>query len=233
MTHHRYFVNFWQLQSTSSSVGKSKQAEDLRLKRKWGRGRTVNNNFIVKNKKIEHFLVHAHPPLHYHWNSPHFTVTPTAAFDLPITGFLASRSAIPIFSREDGSMMTSPVALWGLWDVCVHVCRCVRTSVYLCSFAAPAQGLVVFVCFFPGKMPFWPSLKWRQSHVQFLAWHIAILMILWPREETHPRDICIFITWRTLLLECQISIICLQEYQTPFISSKLFLKSCLWFAFFP
>lgn len=55
-TSRRYFVDFWQLRSTSFSVGKSKQAEDLRLKEKWGRRRTVNNNFIVKNEKIKAFF---------------------------------------------------------------------------------------------------------------------------------------------------------------------------------
>lgn len=120
--------------------------------------------------------------------------------------------------------------------MCVFMCAdvCIHLSISVLLLHLPRLGGLCML--FPRKkllMPFWPSLKWRQSHVQFLAWHIAILMIPWPREETHPRDICIFITWRTLLLECQISIICLQEYQTAIISSKLFLKSCLRFAVFP
>lgn len=95
-------------------------------------------------------------------------------------------------------------------QMCAHIC--------LCPPASPAQGLVVFVCLFPGKS-FWCLFRPQNGDkAKCSSWHVAILMILWHREESHPRDICSFVTWRALLLECTI---CLPQYQTPFMSSKL------------
>lgn len=53
-----------------------------------------------------------------------------------------------------------------LWDVCVHMHRCVHTSVRLCPSASPAQGLVLSCVPFPRKNAFpAPEMETKPSAV--------------------------------------------------------------------
>lgn len=131
---------------------KSKQAEDLRLTEKRGRDKTEKNNFIIKNKKKSKSIffecMHSHK-LHYHWNSPHLAITPGDIFDLAINRFPPQLFRYSHLFEGKKSMMTS-VALWGLWDVCVHVHRCVHTSVSVLLLYLH-EGLVFLCVPFPRK----------------------------------------------------------------------------------
>lgn len=161
-----------------------------------------------------------HP--HHYMISTHFTVTPRATFIFPSQ---VSSLAVQLFLLFQGKTEAwwYHLLLSGNSEMCVFMCAdvCVHLSISLPLLHLPKAWWSLHI-FFPGKS-LWcllhASLKCRQSQVQLLAWHIAILMILWPREETNPRDIWIFFTWQTLLLECQISIVCLQDH-IPIITSK-------------
>lgn len=134
-------------------------------------------------------MLHATSPLHYDYDSPRFTVTPTNMYDLPVTGFLPSCTAFPFFQWKTeawrhifwlavGSRMCVHVQEYVRVDVCVCVCVYIFPHLFFCC---TCQMLGDLCKLFPWKkllMPFLPMDKWRQSQVQSLAWQVAILMIL-------------------------------------------------------
>lgn len=154
------------------SVGKRKQAEGLRLKEKWGRGRTVNSNFTVKNEKNKSTFCYMQPHLYIMIMTVH--VSQWHLQTCMISLLQVSSPAVQLFLFSSGRLKHGDTSFGSLWALgCVFMCRnmcvlmcvcvCVCTSFHICSSAVPAKCLVIFVSSFPGKSFWCLFCLWRNG----------------------------------------------------------------------